>query len=261
MPRWLKRVILLGVLGCATWIAWVLLSRVGLAWLVYVGWGGVAALFVLELSLTGRKRARQSADHDRWERALLDPGARRPAIAELRAAVARAARLGRRGRLRRARLSMSLSELLTAEGRHEQAIRVLAKVPTDELEDAQAAVVRHGRAQAYLAAGDPEGAQITLKQRPESSGDPVLDRSLDLLELMAAAELGEGERALEALAALRGGLDDPELVADAEIVEACALLRLDRPEEARAKLAAVDQEVRARAAALGPPGLRELLAG
>lgn len=256
---WLIRtgiVLCLAVLGYALHA---LLAPRGLAWVVWALGGCALAFVVLELVLRARRRAGRAGDEERWRATIDDPRARRTAITEVRSRFERARRLGPRLRVEQARLATLLAELLLADDKTEAALGVLAKVPLDELAPIEAAVVRHARAQAYLAAGDLDGADTTLRPLPEQAGDEVLDASIALCRGAIALGRGELDRAEEIARAIIEESDD-ELRGEARaLLAACLHARGDR-EGASVLVRQIDAEQRRHLSLLGPAVLREVLA-
>ncbi|HEY8427005.1 MAG TPA: hypothetical protein VIL20_01470 [Sandaracinaceae bacterium] len=255
---WIVRALAVAGLALLGWLLHAVLAPRGLAWIVWTLGGLVAAFFVLELALRAHESRTRDRDEERWRRALDDPPARRSAIAELRRRIDRARRLGRRTRVEHARLATILAELLLADAQHEQAIATLAKVPVDELGPIEAAVVRHARAQAYLAAGDAEGAETVL--RPiERTGHDVLDVSIALARAAARLARGDADGA-EAIARGLEGQRDEELRGEARAIVAACLLAKGDAVAARALVETLDAELRRRLSLVGPAALREVLA-
>jgi len=250
---------MLAGLGLAGWVLHFFLAPRGLEWVVWLLGGLIAAFFALELVLRARRRSADAGDLTRWSSAQSDPSARREAIRQLRSRIDRARRFGPRLALEHARLATVLAELLEADGRPEQAIATLAKVPVDSLDAVQSAVVRHARAQAYLAAGDVDGAENALAIAPARTGEDVLDASLALARAwvaLARSRIDEAERSGRAIA--EAAEEGDELHDEAlAILAACAVTR-GRKDEGRATWARIDAEGRARLERLGPALLREI---
>lgn len=260
MRAWLLR---LGIVACVLALAaalHALLAPRGLGWIPLTVVGLLVAFAALELVLRARRRGSEERDADRWRAALTDPAARPAAIAELRRRIDRARRFGPRLRLEHARLAITLAELHEAAGKPDEAIATLARVPVDELAPLEAAVVRHARAQAYLVANDLDGAEITLSTVPEHAGDAVLDASLTLAR--AAVSLGRG-RVDEAEASARRVLDradeGDELHDEAQALIARCQWERGAHDEARERIATIDEAGRRRLFALGPALLRVVL--
>jgi tetratricopeptide (TPR) repeat protein len=257
---WLLR---LGVVATVLALAsglWSMLAPRGLGWVPLTLVGLLVAFVAIELVLRARRRAHDDDDADRWRAALTDARARPAVIAELRRRIDRARLFGPRLRLEHARLSIVLAELHQAAGKHDEALATLARVSVGELEPLEAAVVRHARAQAYLAADDVEGAEVALLAAPEEAGDAVLDASLTLAR--AAVRLGRGE--VDEAQARAQRIADLAEEGDELHDEALALLARCQWErgahdEARASIARIDDAGRARLRALGPALLRVVL--
>lgn len=250
------RVVAVAVFATVVYFA---LDYFGVAWAMVPI---VSIVFAIWLGETLRMRwaARKKEESwDRWERAVIDDGAREEAIAEVREALEKSRRLGPRLRLEQAHLSVILAELLDAAGRPAEGSRVLTRVKIDELEKGQAAVVRHAKAVAYLSAGDVENADLTLRVRGSRSDEADVEARLDFLELAVAIEKGEPERALDGAAAIAKGCpSDPTLEDDARVVEAAALDALGRRDEALARLKGLPKETLAALARMGQPRIRPL---
>lgn len=229
--------------------AWAMVPIVSLVFLIWLG-------ETLRMRWVARKK---EESWDRWEAAVTDDAARDGAIAEVREALEKSRRLGPRLRLEQAHLSVILAELLDAAGRPQEGSRVLTRVKTEELESGQAAVVRHAKAVAYLAAGDVENADLTLRVRAQRSGEADVEARLDFLELMVAIEKGQAQRALdEAGGIAKAHPQDPTLEIDARVVEAAALEALGRHDEAIAKMKALPKDTLEALARLGQPRVRPL---
>jgi hypothetical protein len=254
-----RAVVLVGLLLFG-WVLDHFLEPLGLRWVVWTLAGVVVAFFLLETGLRARKRARERADWRRWRAAMDDPNARRAAIRELRSRIDATRRLGRRFRVRHARLATTLAELHEADGDGEAAVKVLAKVPATELEPLQEAVVRHARAQAYLHAGDPEGAAATLKPLPESTGDAVLDASLTLVRGAVALEESRVDDALSAAREIAAKAEPhDELWDEATALEAACLHEQGDEDAAREALARLEEAGRRRLARVGSARVRDLI--
>lgn len=257
---WIVRAIVLAGVSLLGYLLHLVLAPRGLGWIVWALGALVLAFFALELALRARRRAGHEGDEERWRASLEDPAARRAAVRELHARIERARRLGPRLRVEHARLATILAELLTADAKPERAIAALAKVPLDQLTPIEAAVVRHARAQAYLAAGDLDGADVALAPLAERAGDDVLDAALALARAALALGRGALEEAERAARAVSEAHDDEELRGEATaLLAACASARGDA-EGARALAAAVPPEQRRRLALLGPASVRAVLA-
>lgn len=257
MRVWIARVAMLVGLGLLGWVLLFFLAPHGLDWIVWALGIAIAAFLALELVLRARRRGADTSDWTRWQAAQTDPSARRKAIFELRSRIDRARRFGARRALEHARLASVLAELLEADDRADQAIAVLAKVPIDALDPLQATVVRQARAQAYLAAGDTDGAEATLAAAPPRTGEDILDASLSLSRAWVALARGRNDDAEAAAHAIAAAADEGDELHD----EARALLAMVHasggdPQATRAHLARIDEEGRRRLALLGPAALR-----
>lgn len=248
---WVTRSAIL--LGLALFLAVLYaLLPAGVRWSVWILAGLIALAVIVELALRARRGAGEEAQWERWRQAMEDPAARRAAIADVRARIDRARRFGPRMHLEHARLASVLAELSMADGRSQEAIDALAKVPIDAMEPAAATVIRHARAQAYLHAGDVEGAASALAMVKDGV-DPVLDASIAIARGFIA--LGEkrtedAERiATEVLAIAEEG--------DELHDEALALRAAIRGE--RALLDRIDEAGKRRLRLLGPAAIREVL--
>lgn len=236
------------------------LDAFGYAWAMVP----IATLILLIwLAETARMRwqaRKREESWDRWEAAVnAEESVRDQAIAEVREALEKSRRLGPRLRLEQAHLSVILAELLDAAGRPAEGSRVLTRVKIDELEPGQAAVVRHAKAVAYLAAGDVENADLTLRVRGSRSPEADVEARLDFLVLMVAIEKGEAQRALDEAAGIaKAHPQDPTLADDARVVEAAALDALGKRDEAIAKLRPLGKETLTALARLGQPRVRPL---
>ncbi|HJL15905.1 MAG TPA: hypothetical protein RMH99_09625 [Sandaracinaceae bacterium LLY-WYZ-13_1] len=260
MKVWITRaVVLLGLLAVG-WVLDALLAPRGLRWIVWTLAAIVLGVFALELILRGRRRRRERADRARWRAAMEDPKARRAAIRELRARIDAARRLGPRLRVRHARLATTLAELHEAEGDGDAAVRVLARVPAEDLEPLQEAVIRLARAQAYLHGGDADGADATLGPLPGTTGEPAVDASLRLARAAVALERGEPDAALAVArdVADRAAAHDA-LFDEAKALEAACRDARGEPTEARAALDALDETGRRRLRRIGSARVRALL--
>ena len=242
------------------WFALQVLAPRGLAWIVWTVAALGAAFFLLELFVRARRRASEKAEWARWKQAVDDPKIRRTVISELERSFARARILGPRMRLTQARLATALAELHEADGKSEKAIQVLAKVPVEELEPLQAAVVRCARAQAYLHAGDVDGAAATIAPVGDVTGDPVVDANLALVRGAIALEEGDRDGALSAARSVAAAAEpNDELWDDARGLEAACLADAGDAAGARAALEAVEQAGRQRLGLLGSARLRALV--
>lgn len=229
--------------------AWAMVPIFSLVFLIWLG-------ETLRMRWAARKK---EESWDRWEAAVTDDARRDGAIEEVREALEKSRRLGPRLRLEQAHLSVILAELLDAAGRPQEGSRVLTRVKIDELEPGQGAVVRHAKAVAYLAAGDTDNADLTLRVRGKRSSEGDVEARLDFLELMVAIEKGEPQKALDGADAIaKAHPQDPTLATDARVVEAAALDALGRRDEALAKLKALPKETLTALAQLGQPRVRPL---
>ncbi len=229
--------------------AWAMVPIVSLVFLIWLG-------ETLRMRWAGHKKEQS---WDRWETAVIDDAARDGAIEEVRDALEKSRRLGPRLRLEQAHLSVILAELLDAAGRPGEGSRVLTRVKIDELEPGQAAVVRHAKAVSYLAAGDVENADLTLRVRGARSSEADVEARLDFLELMVALEKGDAQKALDGAAAIAKSVPgDPTLMDDARVVEAAALDALGRRDEAVAKINALPKDMLEALARMGQPRVRPL---
>lgn len=257
---WLLR---LGIVATVLAVAaglWSVLAPRGLGWVPVALVGLLLAFAALELGLRARRRASEDVDAERWRAALTDARTRPAAIAELRRRIDRARRFGSRLRLQHARLAITLAELLEAAGKYEEAIATLARVPVDELTPLEAAVVRHARAQAYLAAGDLDGAEIALAATPERVDDAVLDASLVLARAAVCLGRGRVDEAEERARKIAELAEEGDELQD----EALALIARCQWErgahgDARASMARIDEAGRQRLLAMGPAVVREML--
>jgi hypothetical protein len=257
---WLIRAGRIALVGALAWLAYYVLSYFGISWVLWVLLGlGVTAFVVESLLRRSRRRKREEA-WARWEAATVDDEARPAAIAEIRERLKASRRLGTRTRLEQAHLSVMLAELLDASGVPAEGARVLAQVPVDELDAAQAAVVRHAKVVCYLSAGDLEGADLALSVRDDETSATDVDARLDLLGLFLAIEKGDPERALREAAAVAKKAGDEEVELEAKVVEAAALDALGRREEALTKLRTIDEPTLRGLERLGAPRVRPLAA-
>lgn len=258
---WIARSGMLLGLALAGWVAWYFLAPLGLGWIVWALAGLVAAFIALELALRARRRGIDARALERWQASQAEPGARRAAIREVRSRIERARRYGSRFVVEHARLATILAELLESDERAAEAIAALASVPVDALDPLHGAVVRQARAQAYLAAGDLDGAEATLAAAPARTGEEVLDASLMLARAWVAlgrARLDEAEEAARAVAAKAEPND--ELHDEAQAILATSAHERGDHERARALLATLDEPGRDRLTRLGPRSVREILA-
>lgn len=261
MRVWIARLGMLLGLALAGWGLWFFLAPLGLGWIVWALGALVVAFVALELALRARRRGTDARALERWQAAQAEPSARRAAIREVRSRIERARRYGSRFVVEHARLATVLAELLEADARAGEAIEALARVPIDELDDVQGAVVRQARAQAYLAAGDLDGAEATLAAAPARAGVDVLDASLALARAWVAlgrARLDDAEEAARAIA--REAERGDELHDEAQAILATAAHARGDHEQTRSILATLDAEGRDRLARIGPQLLREILA-
>ncbi|MFK7991142.1 MAG: hypothetical protein AB8I08_34300 [Sandaracinaceae bacterium] len=253
MGTWWKRALTLGGLGLALFGIHFVVAPLGYGWVVKAVGGGLLAWLALELVLSSRRRRREQAARRQARAALGDARLRRRVRPELRRQLTAARRLGRRTRVRQARLALALAELALADGDTEDAIKTLAKVPVEELESLVAAVVRLARGQAYLHRQDTEGARATLKPLGDSIGDPALDASLAVA--WATVDHLEGRPGAEAVAEeVRSQAEAHDELWD----EATALLALSQDDPAA--LGELRAEGRARLSAVSVPAVRAWLA-
>ncbi|MEZ4339763.1 MAG: hypothetical protein R3B82_24345 [Sandaracinaceae bacterium] len=259
MKTWLIRgAVVLGLLVFG-WVLRVLLEPLGYGWVVWVLAGLVGAFFATEMILRTRKRSGERADWARWKAALLDPPARRKAIAELRRESDRARRLGPRLAVRQTRLAVALAELWLADGKSDEATRTLARADASRLEPLQAAILRIARVQAYLHGGDVDGAAATLAPlEGDTLGDAVVDATLTLARGAVALEEGRLDEARAAAEAIVEAAEPhDELWDEAKALEAaCRDAEGGDPNDA---LEAIRPPGRRRLAALGSARVRRLL--
>ncbi len=258
MRTWTARGVLVAVFALFCAGLWFVLAPRGLAWIVWTLIGLTAAFVILELALRGRRDAADAGDLLRWQSSLDDPSARRRAIGELRRRIDRARQLGRRLRVEHARLATVLAELLVADGSLEAASRTLARVPIDELDALQAAVVRQARAQTYLAAGDVESAESALSTAPTRTGQPVLDAALALSRAGVALGRGRVDEAEQRAGEVRDAAEEGDALYDEAlaILAACHAARGDESGADRL-IARIDDEGRRRLALVGPALVRD----
>lgn len=250
----------LALVGALAWLAYYVLDHFGISWVLWVLLGLGVTAFFSEMLLQRIRRRRREEAWDRWERATDDEAARPGAMKEIRERLKTVRRLGTRTRLEQAHLSVMLAELLDASGQPAEGARVLAQVPVDDLEPAQAAVVRHAKVVCYLSASDVEGAELALSVRDETTSASDVDARLDLLALMVAIEKGDAERALREAPGIGKRAGDEEIELEARVVEAAALDALGRHPEALDKLRSIDAPTLAGLARLGAPRVRPLAA-
>ena len=245
------------------------LEPLGYAWVVWTLGGVALAFFALEMGLQRYRRASERAAWIRWRDALLDGGARRSALGELRRELARARRLGPRLRVKQARLSVVMAELQLAEGKSTDAIATLSKIDVGKLDPDQAAAIRLARAQAYLHLGDVDGAASTLSPlEGDTTGDAVLDASLELAFGALALEEGRVDDAAKAAAHVASIAEvHDELWDEAKALEAACLEERDEPYEEvlranpRGARARAPAPRRFAAAARDPGGARRVIEG
>ncbi|RZO52912.1 MAG: hypothetical protein EVA89_30170 [Sandaracinaceae bacterium] len=266
MKTWIVRALVVIGLLFFGWIGHFFLAPRGLAWIVWTVASVIGAFVALEVILRTRKRREERADWARFEAAVTDPGSRREVIRELVREIDRARRFGPRGRMPHARLAVRLAELHLANDDAEKALQALAKVPVTELEPLPAAVVRCARAQAYLHAGDADGAHAALSPLgaeldAAAIGDPVLDATLALARGGLALERGDPDAALQAARSVTA-LAEPhdELWDEARALEAAALDAQGASDEAAETLGSIRATGRARLEAIGTARVRRLLA-
>lgn len=257
MSPWALRLFRLTAVAILAFLAYYILDYFGYAWAIWPVGILFGVLWIGEAILSARRRKKREDDWDRWERAVHDDAARPAAIQEVREAIKAARRLGPRLRLDVAHLSVILAELHDASGKPLEGARVLSQVAVEELDKAQAAVVRHAKVVCYLSAGDLENAENALAVRDAESGAADIDVRLSLLGLMVALEKGEAERALAEAEKLGDGAE-PEIQIEAIVVQATALATLDRKEEALKRLDRIDVATLDDLARLGQPRVRPL---
>ena len=248
----------MALVATLSWLAYYVLDHWGISWVLWVVLGLGVTAFLVEKVLQRSRRRKREADWDRWEQAIGDEVARPAAMTEIRERLKTVRRLGARTRLEQAHLSVMLAELHDAAGAPAEGAKVLSQLPVDELEPAQAAVVRHAKVVCYLSAGDIESAELTLSVRDEKTSASDVDARLDLLGLMVAIEKGDAARALREAPAAARKAGDEEVELEARVVEAAALDALGRRAEALSKLDGVDAPTLAGLARLGAPRVRPL---
>jgi tetratricopeptide (TPR) repeat protein len=256
---WIVRGAIVSGLVLLGWVLWLVLSPYGFAWIVWVLAGLLAAAVAIELVVRATRVHGEGAQWEVWRRAMEDDDARQLAIDDARARIDRARRFGPRKHLEHARLAAALAELLEAAGRSQEAIDTLAKVPVDALDPIPQAVVRHARALAYLHAGDIEGAAAALALVPERV-EPVLDASIAIARGVIALgqdRLDDAERFARDIEAKAEEGD--ELHDEALALQAAVLLAREKPDEARALIARIDEGGRRRLALIGPALIRRAL--
>ena len=263
MRTWIGRALVVIGLLFFGWIGHFFLAPRGLAWIVRTVASVIGAFVALEVILRTRKRRKERADWARFEAAVTDPGSRREVIRELVREIDRARRFG--PRVRHAPAGAE-AELHLANDDAEKALQALAKVPVTELEPLPAAVVRCARAQAYLHAGDADGAHAALSPLgaeldAAAIGDPVLDATLALARGGLALERGDPDAALQAARSVTA-LAEPhdELWDEARALEAAALDAQGASDEAAERLGSIRATGRARLEAIGTARVRRLLA-
>ena len=152
-------------------------------------------------------------------------------------------------------MAIALAELHEADGRTDEAVKVLAKVPVERLDPLPEAVVRLARAQAYLHRGDTEEASATIKPLGEGVDDPAVDAALRLTRATIAYLDGEVADAVDvARQVLAQAHPEDELWDEAKALEA---LVTDDP----GLLDELSPAGRARLAAVSAPRIREWLGG
>jgi hypothetical protein len=261
MRTWGWRLARATFMGIVAWFLYQVLDHFDRAWLFLPIVGLVFFSWVAEQARRVYVRRRKEADWDRWEAAVGKPEARPAAIAEVRAALERSRRFGDRLRQEQAHLSVVLAELLEANGRAEEASRVLAKVDLDNLTPAQAVVVRHAKIVAYLSAGSLDDAEAALEVRAKDSGEPDMDARLDLLGAMIRIERGDAAKALETADEVEKRFEaDPGLRAEARVVRAAALDAKGHREDAIGVMKTLDAATLSSLEMLGPPRVKPLAA-
>ncbi len=257
MNPWLLRLFRIAAVAILAFLAYYVLEYFGHAWAIWPLAIVFGALWIGEALLGVRRRRTREANWDRWERAVHDEAARPEAIREVREAIKAARRLGPRLKLDVAHLSVVLAELHDASGKPLEGARVLSQVAVEELDKAQAAVVRHAKVVCYLSAGEIEDAENALAIRDAASGAEDIDVRLNLLGLMIAIEKGEAERALADAERIGEG-HDADVQIEALVVQAAALDALGKRGEALGRLDRIDPATLADLARLGQPRVRPL---
>lgn len=221
-PNYSMRFVRMLVVGVIAWAIYSALQPYGYGWLMLP----VAAFLLIGSSLwmIRRRRSSMTARATRWMEASLSEQKRPGAIAEIREEVKKLEPVSALTQTNHARLSILLSELLSAHGEAEEARAVVDELDTEKLNVEDRAAVVHGRALVRLRAGDAEGAKRCLKDKPVALQDSTLAMRIELLEAAADAELGDEDRALEAAMDVRrraGGAED--LIVEARVIRASAL--------------------------------------
>ncbi len=259
MRTWGLRILRATFMAVVAWFLYQVLDHYGYASLFLPIVGIVFLLWFAEQARRIATRRKKERDWDRWEAAIVDPAERPNAIAEVRAALHRAQRLGPRLKQEQAHLSVILAELLDANGTPREGTRVLAKVDLDALSPSQAVAVRHAKVVTYLSAGMIDDAETALAVRAEDSGEPDMDARLDLLGAMIAIERGDAARAREVADEVEKRLpDDESLRAEAQVVRAASFDAQGDPERAIELMRTLDDATLDALAKLGPERVRPL---
>lgn len=249
----LVRVVLIAVLA---WVVYLLLDPYGLGWLVLPA-ALVATLGVAAVRLWRLRRARAAAAKEaEWADALLDEKSRRAAIREMRSALEQSAG----DTATKTRRTLLLSDLLDADGAHDEARALLDAIAVDDFAPIEGAMVRHARASIRLRAGDVDGARSMLRPRAPRSGAEDLDARLELLDAVVDAESGDAERALEIANRVRrtAGADEG-LAIEARIIRAVALDAHGDHDEAIAVFRELGPEMHRALMVVGYPRVRALV--
>jgi hypothetical protein len=206
-----------------------------------------------------RRRGSLTSREDAWADAVLDRARRPGAIAEIRATMRGLGALTSRTRPDHARLSVLLAELLDADGKSDDARRVLDDVNVAVIDPVTASLVRHGRAVVRLRAGDAKGARAALAE-VRTTGVAELDARIALLGASIGIELGEHEAALATATRVRqeAGADE-QLLTEARVVRAAALDAAGQTEEARTIVRSLGPAMIEVLRALGSPRVRKLV--
>lgn len=261
MRTWGLRILRATFMAVVAWFLYQVLDHYGYAYLFLPIVGTVFLLWFGEQARRIYTRRKKERDWDRWEAAIVDPEQRSGAIAEVRAALTRAQRLGPRLKQEQAHLSVILAELLDANGTPREGTRVLAKVDLESLSPAQAVAVRHAKVVTYLSAGMIDDAETALAVRARDSGEPDMDARLDLLGAMIAIERDDPARALEVADEVEQRLPDDESIrAEARVVRAAALDAQGEAERALDVMRTLDDATLDGLAKLGPERVRPLAA-
>lgn len=254
---WGLRIARLALVGLAAWMAYHWLAPSGRGWWVPAVAGGLALLWAAALLWRRRVRRREDARAERWATALMTPALRAEVIAELESEVSGCDPVAKPSH--HAHRSLTLAELLEADGRAEAATDVLEEIRSDALSTRLAAVVSHARAVAWLSAGQPNRAVTALNESPSLIGDPVVALRIRLLRGLIAVEQGDTERAFELVEDVRDELgDNPELRTEALVLEAVALEAKGDESAALAALREVGADMLEVLVLLGLPRVRAL---